>query len=506
MTVSKALLAGVFLIFSLLAKAQVDSLGKPNVGEKASALSALYQLEDFLNKYAANDTEENKKQAALKLIKEGLSSASVALPNDLDKSEKRDYAMVEYGKRLSTASDGKWTVRLSNFVPNQMAFDKLRRKYFLVVKATKITEIESIEEGTGDTLVEEKVQPLLFYFRFDRIQNVSSNFKLFDVAQPGEPFDLEPLSELVEWWLGLDKEWRTYFRQGTKLTEYPGEVELLHLINRNVISLEGSTFKTLEPLKKFPKLQSLNLRNSSISDLTQLKGFTKLNILHLEGTKTTSLHGVETLTSLRVLTAAKMGITSAEPIRNLIYLEELDLSENAIEDISPLSGLVNLRKLNLSLNDKIRDVSVLKNMRAIQELSLAKIDIKNLDILKEMEFLDKLNIFNTGIKSLEPLRGLTKLSQLDIGFNVINTLEPIKGMLFLIKLNVAGTGISDLNPLSNFKFLRTLDCSNNPRLTALGPVVGLDDVEELKCFYTKIDKNEVQQFKRKHVRCKITFY
>jgi len=506
MKVRNTILAFFWLATGIVAQAQVDSLGKPTPGEKASALNALYQMDEFLHNYAGNETEEVRKASAIKLIKESLSSASISFPNDLDKGDQKGYPLGDYAKKLSAASGGKWSVHLGNFVPNQLAYDKLRRKYFLVVKANKITEIESVEDSTGDTLVEERIQPLLFYFRFDRIQNISSNFKIFAIAKPGQAFALEPLSEDVEWWLGLDKEWRDYFRKAGKLPEFPAEVELLHLVNKNAISLEGSTFKKLDPLKKFVNLQSLNLRNSQVSDLTQLKEFDKLNILHLEGTKVTSLQGLETLKSLRILTASKMGITSVEPLRNLVYLEELDLSENKIEDINPLEGLVNLKKLNLSLNDKIRDVKVLAKMRVVQELYLAKIDIKNLDILKEMEFLDKLSIFNTGITSLEPLRGLTKLSQLDIGFNVVNTLEPIKGMLFLMNLGVAGTGISDLNPLSNCKFLKKLDCSNNPRLTSLGPVIGLEDVEELKCFYTKIDKDEVQQFKKKHLRCKITFY
>ncbi len=495
-----------FICTGQICLAQTDSLGKPNAGEKASAYAALYQLNDFLNKYAGEESEEDRKQAALVLIKEGLSSTSVSLPNDLDESDKKEYPVLEYGKRLSALSKGKWTLQLTHFTPYQLAYDKLRHKYFLIVKADKITEIESVEEGTGDTLVEEKVQPLLFYFRFDRIQNISSHFKLFDVAKPGEPFQLEPLSELVEWWLGLESAWRDYFRKSAKLPEFPSEVELLHLLNKNSISLEKSSFKKLEPLKKFPKLQVLNLRHSELSDLAQLQGFTHLHTLYLEGSKATSLNGLENLKGLRILTASKMGITSVEPLRSLVYLEELDLSENLITDITPLEGLVNLRKLNLSLNDKIRNVQPLAKMRAVQELSLAKIDIKNLDVLKEMAFLDKLNIFNTGITSLEPLRGLTKLSALDIGFNVVSSLDPIKGMLFIQYMNVAGTAITDLNVLGNFKFLKTLDCSNNPRLTSLGPVIGLEDVQELKCFYTKIDKNEVQQFKRKHLRCRITFY
>lgn len=502
----KRLFPFLLVCLSLRLVAQVDSLGKPNLAETASATSALYQLQDFLNQYAGEHTEEDRKAVALKLIKESIASVNVALPNDLGVDEKKTLPLMAYAKQLSEASKGNWSIQLTHFKTHQLAFDKLRRKHFLVVRADKITTVESIEEGTGDTLVEDIVQPLLFYYRFDRVQNISSHFRIFAVAKPGEEFALEPLSEQVQWWLALEKPWKDFLRKAYKLPEFPSEVELIHLLNRTQVALTNTTLTSIEPLRKFSRLEIVDLRKSNIADLSPLADFVQLRELYIEGSKTSSLNGLEKLRHLQKLTASKMGLTSVEPLRNLLALEELDLSENDIEDITPLEGLVNLRKLNLSLNSKIRNVQPLARMHAIQELSLAKIDIKNLDVLKEMKYLDKLNIFNTGITTLEPLRGFSNLSVLDCGFNVVSSLDPIKDMKFIQHLNVAGTAVTDLNVLGNFKFLKRLDCSNNPRLTSLGPVIGLEDVEELKCFYTKIDKNEVQQFKRKHVRCKITFY
>ena len=154
---------------------QTDSLGMASEREKASAVSVLYTFEEFLSNYAANKPEEECKQAALKLIKEGLYNAQIMLPNDLD-TAKKQLPVIEYANRLRSVSAGKWTIKVSNFRLNQLAYDKLRRKHFLIVKADKITIAESVEEGTGDTLVEEKVQPLLFYFRFNKIQNVFFSF------------------------------------------------------------------------------------------------------------------------------------------------------------------------------------------------------------------------------------------------------------------------------------------------------------------------------------------
>lgn len=493
------------LVFPVSSIAQVDSLNIPMEGERASVQSVLYALEELLNTYSSNRSEEECKQAAMKLIKEGLCKSQISLPNDLD-TNKPKLPFLEYAKRLQKASSGKWRIALENVNYGRLAYDKLRHKHFVIVRADKKTTIESVDSA-GDTLEEDKIQPLLFYFRFDKIQTVSTNFRLLDIELPHQKFALEPLSENVDWWLGLDKDWQDFFRKQNKFSEFPSEVELHHLLNKAHISLEGVVFlKDLEPLKKFKKLHILNLKNTNFSDMSQLNGLRFLHELYLDGSKVKTLDGLDTLRWLRVLSAPKLGLKSIEPLRNLPNLMELDLSENDIEDITPLESLLKLQKLDLSLNDKIRNVQPLARMRVMQDLALAKIDLTNLDILKEMKFLDKLNIFNTGITSLEPLRDLTKLSVLNVGFNVVNTLEPIKGMFYLLNLNVAGTAISDLGVVGNFAYLKSLDCSNNPRLTALGSVVGLSKLEELKCFSTKIDKDEVQQFKRKHLRCRITYY
>ena len=487
--------------------AQTDSLGFPNAREKASAFSALYDLQDFFNCYARDTSGVKRKEAALKLIKGGISSTKLTIPNDLESEEHKVLPVLDYAKELGKISNGKFTIKLASFHPYQMGFDKLRRKYFLVVRAEKISSIESIEPGTGDTLVEERAKTLFFYFRFDRMNNVSSNFKIFAVAKPKEQFRLEPLTEEVQWWLKLDSAWKVYIRKSYKMPEFPAQIEIVHLTNRSALTLENQKFfKDLIPLNSFKKLEILNLKNSAAKDLNEISDLKLLKELNIEGTKITSLEGIENLVRLKKLWGGKLGLNSIKPLKRLKLMEELYLGANDLEDISHLEDMANLKKLDLSLNTKIRNVSVLSKLYALQELSLAKIDIQNLDVLKQMDQLYKLNVFNTGITSLEPLRVLTKLSTLDCSFNVINSLEPIKGMAFMQNLSIAGTAVTDLNTLSNFKFLKKLDCSNNPRLTALGPVVNLNDVEELKCFYTKIDKNEVQQFKRKHVRSKITFY
>jgi len=493
------------LFYTEFGYSQVDSIGVPNIGEKASIQSVVYTLEEFLDAYSSNKPEEECKQISLKLIKNGLSKPQISFPNNLD-SNKTKLPLLEYAKRLQKASSGKWNTSILVTKWNQLVNDKLRNKHFTIVSANLITTIESID-ASGDTLEEEKTQPLLFYFRFDKIQNISTNFRLFDVVKPGQKFALEPLAENVDWWLSLEKPWQDFFRKHHKMPEFPSEVALLHLLNKGNLSLEGATFcENLAPLKKFKKLHVLNLRKSNFSDFRQLKGLRYLHELYLDGSKVKSFDGLDTMKWLRLISAPKLGITSIEPLRKVPNLIELDLSENDIEDISPLESLIKLQKLNLSLNDKIRNVQPLARMRVMNDLSLAKIDIKDLSVLKDMAFLDKLNIFNTGITSLEPLRNLTKLSSLNIGFNVVHTLEPIKGMFFLQHLTIAGTAITEMDVLGKFIYLKSLDCSNNPALTALGSVVSLENLEELKCFSTKIDKGEVQHFKKKHPRCRITYY
>jgi Leucine-rich repeat (LRR) protein len=139
-------------------------------------------------------------------------------------------------------------------------------------------------------------------------------------------------------------------------------------------------------------------------------------------------------------------------------------------------------------------------------LSFRKIEIKDLTPVQGMTNLVYLDCFNTGITSLEPIRNMQKIFHLDLSSNKVTSLEPIKNYQYIINLYLSYSSVSDLSVVSGFSLLRELEIYGCPQITSLGGVQKLEYLKVLKCFYTKIGKDEIQRFKKNHPNCAITYY
>ena len=104
----------------------------------------------------------------------------------------------------------------------------------------------------------------------------------------------------------------------------------------------------------------------------------------------------------------KNNISDISVLSNLKSLEELDLSENNISDISILSGLTNLKKLTLSGNEII-DINALSNLTNLEELSLDENKISDISVLKSLTNLKELNLSSNNINDISVLGNLTNL-------------------------------------------------------------------------------------------------
>jgi len=111
---------------------------------------------------------------------------------------------------------------------------------------------------------------------------------------------------------------------------------------------------------------------------------------------------------------------------NLYYLKKLNLAENKISDISGLKDLKNLQELNLNKN-QIIDISVLGNLTNLRDLSLVNNYIKNIDVLKNLK----------------------KLLYLYLNNNLLNKLPHILLFKRLILINLSNNKIYNINKLLN---------------------------------------------------------
>jgi tetratricopeptide (TPR) repeat protein len=113
----------------------------------------------------------------------------------------------------------------------------------------------------------------------------------------------------------------------------------------------------------------------------------KFSLIDCSGNSITSLEPLKNL-PLKHLDCADNQISSLAPLRG-IKLESLECHNNPITDISPLKDMP-LKTLTLNGCTELKDISLLKNCRSLERLTVPA-HIKNLDFLKKMPNLKYVN-------------------------------------------------------------------------------------------------------------------
>ncbi|TAE52921.1 MAG: leucine-rich repeat domain-containing protein, partial [Bacteroidetes bacterium] len=131
---------------------------------------------------------------------------------------------------------------------------------------------------------------------------------------------------LQQWWAGLPPTWKNCFQSKSQIKARPSSEDLHRLASLPQLDIQGLLgVSSLEPLRVFARLESLNVSGIPVSDLTPLSG----------------------LLGLEKLNISQTNVTSAAPLRFLLNLTEIDASGTAISDLTPLSDLRKLRRVSL---------------------------------------------------------------------------------------------------------------------------------------------------------------
>lgn len=111
--------------------------------------------------------------------------------------------------------------------------------------------------------------------------------------------------------------------------------------------------------------------------------------------------------------------TELEVLKYCTELRALDIGHNDLTDISFLKDLTKLRVLILACNERLRDISVLSN-------------------LKDLEYLE---LFSCNIRDISALQGLDRLMDLNISYNPISKYAVLNGMTHLKRLWIPQSGV-----------------------------------------------------------------
>ncbi len=189
-----------------------------------------------------------------------------------------------------------------------------------------------------------------------------------------------------------------------------------------------------------------------------------------------SLQGMEQLKALRILNLEDNQIQDVSPLKSLRKLTELSLRNNGItclEEINfaELKGLP-LRKLSLRHNvvrpesgEQVRlsDVRLLGYFTSLEELELRDNHIAEISFLQELVGLQVLDLRENRIKDISPILNLTNMCELNLRENDISDLTPLSNLAGLTYLNIhSNPNVQSVLPLKDLTGLRTLIMRNVP--------------------------------------------
>ena len=151
----------------------------------------------------------------------------------------------------------------------------------------------------------------------------------------------------------------------SKITSLRG---LEYAVNLKALSLSGQNVKDIAPLSKLKKLRTITASDNQISDLSPIAGLTSLEMLFINGNKISSLAPLKNSNKLDTLFAAENQIADLRPLQKL-KIEWVILIDNKIQDLTPLKNHPTIAYLSLGDN-LIQDIQVLETMPKLKEVSL----------------------------------------------------------------------------------------------------------------------------------------
>ena len=128
------------------------------------------------------------------------------------------------------------------------------------------------------------------------------------------------------------------------------------------------------------------------------------------------------LTSLELKTFTEQDALDYCQLNNInpLDINELDLSWNKLTDVSGIKLFKNLEELYLYNNNKIKNISILKNLIKLKILDISSNPIKNISVIQYLTELKILDIGYLELKSdqIQYINSLNNLEELwcDYGF------------------------------------------------------------------------------------------
>lgn len=185
----------------------------------------------------------------------------------------------------------------------------------------------------------------------------------------------------------------------------------------------------LSVLGKLVNLIYLDFSNTRTTNIEVVSGFTKLTELYFDTNLVHDISVLSNISSLKILSFYENRVSSLDPLINLVGLTHFMCAENNISDLSPLAGMQNLVELNARTNEKISDISVLKNMKLMQSLVVSENAISDISVVAGMPELTVFYANSNLLSDVSPLLQLENLQVAELHYNYMTSSEDVDALL-----------------------------------------------------------------------------
>ncbi|WP_195268306.1 Ig-like domain-containing protein [Eubacterium sp. 1001713B170207_170306_E7] len=182
---------------------------------------------------------------------------------------------------------------------------------------------------------------------------------------------------------------------------------------------ENCPIKTADGFKKATKLSNLSFKGQPIEDVSALAGCSNLNYFGIENTSMTDLKGVKGIKSLQhisILTVSNNKLTSFDGIEGM-NIGTIYASHNAIRNVSALKNSRNLSILWLDNNElkNMSDIKGLEDVAFVREIIFRENRLTSLNGIEKITSLYRVELGdNPDLKDISPLKKLDNLSEVTL--------------------------------------------------------------------------------------------
>ena len=130
--------------------------------------------------------------------------------------------------------------------------------------------------------------------------------------------------------------------------------------NLKVLEISNAKIKNFDFLSKLTKLEKIKLFNDELENVDMLKDLTELKEVYLSNNKLKNIDGLKDKKKLTVLDIAINKLTNIDSLEKSEKLNYLNIAENDIENVDVLRNFKKLNLLQIIRNNKIKDITGLK--------------------------------------------------------------------------------------------------------------------------------------------------